>query len=133
MLPPSPSPSSPPEYLVATTRGSSPDVRGWLSVFALSEEGYFAQDGTTERFQTPTSGGKANAIDLLSKQHGKGVWIVLTDDDDSKFADGGPGNGAVRVLEFKGFGTGGVKEVAEWPKKEQKEDIQGASHAIWLD
>ena len=132
MLAPSPSPSTTPEYLVTTTRGSSPDIRGWLSIFALNEQGGFVQDGTAERFQTPTSGGKANAVDLLSKQQGEGVWIVLTDDDDSKFSDGGPGNGAVRVLEFKGFGTGGVKEIAEWPK-DRKEDIQGASHAIWLD
>jgi carboxy-cis,cis-muconate cyclase len=87
-----------------------------------------------ERFETPTSGGKANAVDLRSKEDGEGVWIVLTDDDEANFAEDGPGNGAVRVLEYNGLGTGGVKEVAEWPTG-RKEDsiIQGASHAIWLD
>lgn len=124
--------SSLPKFLVTTTRGSSPEVRGWLSIFALNERGDFAQDKIEERFETPTSGGKANAVDLLSKQDGDGVWIVLTDDDDAVFAEDGPGNGAVRVLEFNGLGTGGVKEVAEWPK-DHEEDIKGASHAIWLD
>jgi len=125
-------PSSQPKFLVTTTRGSSPDVRGWLTVIALNDKGDFAQDGTEERFETPTSGGKANAVDLLSKQDGEGVWIVLTDDDEATFGEGGPGNGAVRVLEYNGLGTGGVKEVAEWPAG-QKDDIKGASHAIWLD
>jgi carboxy-cis,cis-muconate cyclase len=121
-----------PKFLVTTTRGSSPDIRGWLSIFALNDHGDFLQDGTEERFETPTSGGKANAVDLLSKQDGEGMWIVLTDDDDAVFGEDGPGNGAVRVLEFNGLGAGGVNEVAEWPK-DQGEDIKGASHAIWLD
>jgi hypothetical protein len=96
-------------------------------------QGEFSQDGTEERFKTPTSGGKANAVDLLSKQVGEGVWIVLIDDDDAVFGEDGPGNGAVRVLEFNGWGTGGVKEVAEWPKDQGELDIKGASRAIWLD
>jgi carboxy-cis,cis-muconate cyclase len=129
LAPPSSSPL--PKFLVTTTRGSTPDVRGWLTFIALDHKGDFARDESEERFQTPTSGGKANALDLLSKQDGEGIWIVLTDDDEATFAEGGPGNGAVRVLEYNGLGTG-VKEVAEWPT-EHKEDIKGASHAIWLD
>jgi hypothetical protein len=117
-------PSSLPKFLVTTTRGSSPGVRGWLSIFALNDKGDFARDETEERIETPTSGGKANAVDLLSKQDGEGVWIVLTDDDEATFGEGGPGNGAVRVLEYNGLGTGGVKEVAEWPT-EHKDDIRG--------
>ncbi|PFH47560.1 hypothetical protein AMATHDRAFT_6618 [Amanita thiersii Skay4041] len=184
-----PTPAHPaPHALFATTRGSKPDTRGWLSIFALDHEGFFAPShssvtGTAgtrpaeprdepgiERFETPTSGGKANAIDLLSKSTSSGsrtqsrvygvdqlefkqaplsgdeqlgedgVWILLTDDDEST----GVAGGGVRVLEWDGWGKGGVKEVAAWPdpaseEKERKskntdggERMFGGSHAIWL-
>jgi len=103
-----------------------------------------------ERYETPTSGGKAHAIDLLSKsvsfsnddRKGPGVWIVLTDDDDH--AASLDGVGGVRILEWDGWGTGGVKEVVGWPQPPAKarteeepeamngERIAGGSHAIWL-
>jgi len=144
MLPPS-TPSSPsPNFIVATTRGSTSSVRGWLSIFPLDEDGDFASppisnedpDRDVERYETPTSGGKANAIDIRSKEgaNGGGVWVLLTDDDESTAISG---TGAVRVLEWDGWNTGGVKLVAEWPSEgdvfEDDERIQGASHAIWLD
>lgn len=127
----SPSSSVSPDFIMTTTRGSTPDTRGWLSIFALDEEGKFRdEDGV--RYETPTSGGKANAIDLLTKKDGVGIWILLTDDDELNAAVGC--RGAVRVLEWDGLETGGVKVVAEWPADESdKEKICGASHAIWLD
>jgi len=144
MLPPS-TPSSPsPKFIVVTTRGSISSVRGWLSIFPLDEDGDFASppisnedpDKDVERYETLTSGGKANAIDIRSKEGANidGVWILLTDDDESTAISG---TGAVRVLEWDGWNTGGVKLVAEWPSEgdvfEDRERIQGASHAIWLD
>lgn len=128
------------DFVVATTRGPTPGVRGWLSIFALDEQGEFfvPEDGDGERYETPTSGGKANAIDLLAKEDGKGVWILLTDDDEGicDEAEGGRSKGAVRVLEWNGFDTGGIKMVAEWPGQHDEANparIMGASHAIWLD
>ena len=55
--------------LFTTTRGSTTETRGWLSVFALDEDGFFPPNDTqgVERYETPTSGGKANAIDVLPK------------------------------------------------------------------
>ena len=100
-----------------------------------------------ERYETPTSGGKAHAIDLLSKsmsddRMGPGAWIVLTDDGDH--AASPDGGGGIRILEWDGWGTGGVKEVVEWPHPRATERTEegfeatsgermaGGSHAIWL-
>ena len=159
LLPPSTSLNPTPRVLIATTRGSSTATRGWLSVFPLDAEGNFVdipksgdvdeRDDEAHRFRTPTSGGKANAIDILPKSLSKdaenGLWILLTDDDDATASS--TGVGAVRVLEWDGWTSGGVKLVSEWPSSDsdsienmvpnalkfEGERIEGASHAIWLD
>ncbi|THU78233.1 hypothetical protein K435DRAFT_973604 [Dendrothele bispora CBS 962.96] len=225
------SPSTPshpiPHTIWTTTRGGKEDVRGWVSVFELGEDGDFVVKNTgirtstgtgsalkgdrvekkeedeedeeeeeeeygVERYETPTSGGKAHAIDLYPKElvgvnrtgdegsggeggEGKGegaVWILLTDDSDhaslgpgteTESSDSernkggrGQGRGGVRVLEWDGWGKGGVREVVGWPKakaktkgdsdsdsgdqelegeeeEEGKERMMGGSHAVWLD
>ncbi|GLB40971.1 putative lactonase, 7-bladed beta-propeller [Lyophyllum shimeji] len=130
-----PTPSHPaPRALFATTRGAKRADKGWLSVFALTSDGTFA-DGPGEHFETPTSGGKANALDLLAKGYadGDGVWILLTDDDDAAAGEAG---GGVRVLEWDGWGKG-VRVVAAWPvpgeNAREETRMEGGSHAIWLD
>ena len=150
LLPP-PTPLNPtPKVLIATTRGSSTATRGWLSVFPLDSDGLFVNvpqsgdsgeifngDDEAHRFRTPTSGGKANAIDILPKSLSEsGLWILLTDDDDATVPP--TGVGAVRVLEWDGWTGGGIKIVSEWPSPDTQnqsegERVQGASHAIWLD
>lgn len=134
-------------------------TKGWLSVFALDEHGLLvvesdrtsSGDTGVERWETPTSGGKANAIDVYPKSSLShetradkdvgAVWILLTDDDD--YTASVEGRGGVRVLEWDGWGSG-VKVVAAWPPPapvptEQRqgsagewERMQGGSHAIWL-
>lgn len=149
MLPPSSSRNPNPRLLITTTRGASSDIRGWLGIFPLAVNGDFASlenaeevDQEAERFQTPTSGGKAHAIDILPKgEEEDGLWILLTDDDEVTASP--HGTGAVRVLEWNGWGKGGAKIVAEWPSvsdetaasigSKERERVQGASHAIWLD
>ncbi|KAG6871825.1 hypothetical protein C0995_016114 [Termitomyces sp. Mi166 len=131
-------PSHPaPRALFASTRGANPSVRGWLSVFRLDRDGLFIDDKSDggsedEYWETPTSGGKAHALDVVLKDHGEGegVWILLTDDDDVAAGEGG---GGVRVLEWDGWGTGGVKVVAGWPRPGEGERMEGGSHAVWLD
>jgi len=55
------------------TRGSTSASRGWLSIFALDEHGYFVTKNENHsaeieiRYETHSSGGKANAIDLLTR------------------------------------------------------------------
>ena len=151
--------------LITTTRGSSTATRGWLSIFPLDADGNFVDvvlrsgdvggdfngdDEAAHRFRTPTSGGKANAIDILPKSllsnnadAESGLWILLTDDDDVTATTG---VGAVRVLEWDGWRSEGIKLVSEWPSPDsiavegdsqdellEGERIKGASHAIWLD
>jgi carboxy-cis,cis-muconate cyclase len=118
-------------FILTTTRGSTHDVRGWLSIFVLDEEGNFRNEDEI-RYETRTSGGRANAIDLLTKKDGPGFWVLLTDDDEVSAAV--RRRGAVRVLEWDGMETGGLSVVAEWPGDgSDEEKICGASHAIWLD
>ncbi|KAK7049842.1 hypothetical protein VNI00_005272 [Paramarasmius palmivorus] len=139
-------PSHPtPDAIWATTRGSKESDKGWVSVFRLDDEGKLVAD-IAERYETPTSGGKAHAIDLYPKSlagadhDSKGVWVLLTDDSD--YAASIEGGGGVRILEWDGWGTGGVKEVVGWPApgtagsstdRSSKERMQGGSHAVWLD
>ncbi|KAG6883825.1 hypothetical protein C0993_003529 [Termitomyces sp. T159_Od127] len=129
------SPSTPthpaPRALFATTRGAASSTHGWLSTFRLDADGLFVDDDP-EYWETSTSGGKANALDVRRKDEGEseGVWILLTDDDDAAVGEGG---GGVRVLEWDGWGTGGVRVVAGWPRPGDGEIMCGGSHAVWLD
>ncbi|KAF9256248.1 hypothetical protein L218DRAFT_1081450 [Marasmius fiardii PR-910] len=135
-----------PNSIWATTRGSNNSIPGWITVFKLDAEGKLGSADEIEWYETPTSGGKAHAIDLYRKSFVNGsegnqavdgaVWILLTDDSD--FAASQEGGGGVRVLEWSGWGTGGVKEVTKWPQPGDvgeggKERMQGGSHAVWLD
>jgi carboxy-cis,cis-muconate cyclase len=95
---------------------------------------------TIERWQTPTSGGKANAIELKAKSPDdiseqsldtNGVWIALTDDE--------PGAGGLWILEWDSEcrdHSGCIGIVAEWSGDGEREgggSMDGASHAVWLD
>lgn len=135
--------------MFSTTRGAITSENGWLSVFSLDADGLFSEK--EEYYATPTSGGKANAIDLLPKylqgttpqKQGlpgsqSGFWILLTDDDDWTAKRGG----GVHVLEWDGWDSGGVQYVAGSPvcedevkseSEESEEQMAGGSHAIWLD
>jgi carboxy-cis,cis-muconate cyclase len=122
MLTPS-TPSEPsPLALFATTRGARAETNGWLTAFELDAEGLLVN--STDRFETPTSGGKANAIDVRSKEPEPGVWILLTDDTTV-----GPG---LRVIEWNGKSQGGFNVVAAWPSDNDIKVMGGGSHAIWL-
>ena len=132
ILSPSTSQNPAPCALLATTRGSTGNVKGWLSIFRLGPSGEFLDDFV--RFETPTSGGKANALDVRAKEDTDGgIWILLTDDDNQAASGAG---GGVRVLEWDGWGKGNVSVVAEWPPRNdasQGETMLGGSHAVWLD
>jgi len=133
LRPPSPMSSSP-SHLFATTRGFDTSHKGFITVFSIMPTGLLDTHASKiERWQTPTSGGKANAIELKAKvaedtvgsdSDAEGVWIALTDDE--------PDGGGLWILEWDGEGTGGLKIIAEW-SSEGGESMDGASHAIWLD
>lgn len=122
--------------IFATTRGATSLDPGYIAVFSLSPSGLFS--GQAEYYETPTSGGKAHAIDLLSKSASpssdqetfsvstESVWILLTDDD--PYTRTVEPCASVRILEWDGWGTGGIHEVAVYAGTE----MQGGSHAIFL-
>ncbi|KIK57512.1 hypothetical protein GYMLUDRAFT_172607 [Collybiopsis luxurians FD-317 M1] len=145
---PSAGEGQPPTEIWATTRGATESDRGWVSVFMLDRDGMFVSstpedenEEGVERYETPTSGGKAHAIDLYPKSvvavsssgstainatvEGSPVWILLTDDSDHAAGEGpdsqGRPVGGVRVLEWDGWRNGGMREVAGWPPAEGQE------------
>lgn len=144
-------------FLYATTRGMTPATRGYVAVWAVAPDGTLSSldyqqaeaYAPVTRYQTPTYGGKANAVEAFpfhagawtegSGGGGEGGgggkegevrvtkdWIVLTDD----------GEGWVWVLEFD-VERGTVREVAgvQLGRQEgatKEEEGTGASHAVWL-
>ncbi|KAH8823112.1 hypothetical protein DL96DRAFT_1670814 [Flagelloscypha sp. PMI_526] len=126
-----------PTVIFSTTRGKDSDWNGILHSVSIDENGFFAKEPDDiegeEWWDTPTSGGKANALDVIPSDSEEGVyWILLTDDDDAVAEKGG----AVRVLEWSGFGKDGPKIIAGWPSPGEdlgERGIEGGSHAIWLD
>ena len=117
------------QYLFVTTRGMTTDTRGYLAVWRVAPDGTLGSSscGTSEdphapldRYETPTSGGKANAIETfpfhLEGSEGRNDWIVLTDDID----------GWVWVLEWDG------KKIEEVAGVRLEAEGTGASHAVWL-
>jgi carboxy-cis,cis-muconate cyclase len=109
-------------HIFVTTRGKDSSVRGYLVAFALDSNGYlaFPSAAPTASYQTPTSGGKANAIEVTATngrgKEGELDWLVLTDGEE----------GFVMVLGWDG-------ERFEEVDRVQFEDGDMASHAIWLD
>lgn len=110
-------------------------------MFRLDQDGAIVGEDAeddTERWETPTSGGKANAIEIIHRESDSGedtkAWILLTDDDES-VESGGPG---IRVIEWSGWKKG-ISVAAEWPGERDSQSyseddgMRGGSHAVWLD
>ncbi|KAJ7176569.1 hypothetical protein C8R46DRAFT_1076684 [Mycena filopes] len=136
-----------PESIFVTTRGGEGETTsGWVSVFRLDAEGMFSGDVENnpylvERYKARTTGGKAHALDIKAKADDPdgGLWVILTDDS--------PPQPGVRVLEWDGWlwrgGGTRLREVVAWPlvgsnpsetvTKGEPEQMDGGSHAVWLD
>jgi carboxy-cis,cis-muconate cyclase len=112
-----------PKYMYASTRGLEAETKGYLAAFALTEEGKVdesaGEGGLLDMWQTPTSGGWANAVQPGPTIDGV-EYLALTDSEE----------GLVMVLSWDGKkikecgrvklegGTGGKAE--------------GAATAVWL-
>jgi carboxy-cis,cis-muconate cyclase len=140
LAPSTPAQPAPQSIFVTTRGGEGETTNGWVSVFRLDAEGMFAGDVENnpylvERYEAKTSGGKAHALDLRAKSDEDpdgALWVILTDDS--------PPHPGVRVLEWDGWlwrgGGTRLRQVAAWPAKESEtehEQMEGASHAVWLD
>lgn len=109
-------------YLYASTRGLEASTRGWLAVFEMDEAGLLPSDEPVAMWETPTSGGWANAVEpafegisTLSKNGGRDL-LALTDSEE----------GWVMVLSWDG------KECQELARV-KLENGAGAATAVWLD
>lgn len=83
-----------PLYMFASTRGLASGTKGWVAVFQLDKNGLVVPQGRDMEdelgealclWQTPTSGGWANAIEpspaLLRGSRGKAQYAALTDSE----------------------------------------------------
>jgi carboxy-cis,cis-muconate cyclase len=107
--------SSSPPYLFASTRGLVNDTKGYVAVFALNSDGTFKNLTPLDMWQTPTSGGIANAIQPGPVVDGK-EYIALTDSQE----------GTVLVLSWDG------KQIEEVARVSLDNKAQAAT-AVWLD
>ncbi|KAJ9102495.1 hypothetical protein QFC21_002895 [Naganishia friedmannii] len=125
-------------YVFATTRGADPSIQGWLCAYAIDPAtGHLLNPGEGEApsavYRTPTSGGKANAIEVIAVNgRGRQVvapsssdaseareemdWLVLTDSE----------QGLVLVISWDGYDFREISRV-------KMEEGDGASHAVWLE
>lgn len=102
----------------------TPATRGYVAVWAVSPDGTLASSEPITRYETPTSGGKANAVETFPFHPLGGVvavdWIVLADDE----------QGWVWILNWDGLK---LEEIAGVRLGEESGEIGvGASHAVWL-
>ncbi|KAK4057878.1 hypothetical protein OIO90_001097 [Microbotryomycetes sp. JL221] len=110
-------------YLYASTRGLEPQTKGWVAVFKLDQDGLCSSEKPLALWETPTSGGWANAVEPaaspLSSLSFDGEtgrdYLALTDSE----------QGLVMVLSWDGKQ---LKEVA----RTQLENGAGAATAVWL-
>lgn len=71
-----------PRYLYATNRGLRPDTKGYVAVFGLNEDGAFTSKTPLAMWETPTSGGFANAVEPGPIVEGR-EYLALTDTEKS--------------------------------------------------
>lgn len=107
------------QYLYCSTRGLEPSTKGWVAVYPLSPSGMPSSDTPLCLWETPTSGGWANAVEPAPSAYNDGAsgleYVALTDSEE----------GLVMILSFDGKE---IKEVA----RTKLEGGAGAATAVWL-
>ena len=108
--------------MIASTRGLEPTQKGYVAIFALSADGIVSSESPLSMWETPTSGGWANAVQPApvgewgeDGKDGK-EYIALTDSEE----------GLVMVLSWDGKSTEEVARV-------KLEAGAGAATAVWVD
>ncbi len=124
-----------PEYLIASTRGLDAQTKGYVSVYSLDEHGYLTSPGAGDKdysgcrpndiFETPTSGGLANAVEPLRELVDGECHFALTDSE----------QGLLLVLKLQqGQGDDDVRivEAARLPFEKLGDKTRGLATAVWL-
>lgn len=109
-----------PRYMFASTRGLEKETMGYVAVFELDAEGLVIGEAI-DIYETPTSGGLANAVEPAPLGHttDSTEYMALTDSQE----------GFVFILSFDGKK---LREVARLQLKTETGDIAGAATAVWL-
>lgn len=111
-----------PNFMYASTRGLQSHTKGYVAVFALNADGTLASEEAIHIWQTPTSGGIANAIEPAPwrQEHGEVEYLAMTDSEE----------GWVFALSFDG------KEIREVARvslgKTEEGNVKQAATAVWL-
>jgi carboxy-cis,cis-muconate cyclase len=109
-------------YMYASTRGLAAETKGYVAVFELHADGNVVSEDAIHIWETPTSGGIANAIEPApwAEEHGEVEYLAMTDSLE----------GWVFMLSFDGKE---VKEVARVSlgQTDAGEVVQAAT-TVWL-
>lgn len=109
-----------PRYLWASTRGLKKETKGYVGVYALDANGELVDAEAIHIWETPTSGGIANAVEPAPRPVDGVEYAALTDSE----------KGWVFVVAFDGEK---VREVARVRLDEEgREDFVQAATAVWL-
>lgn len=111
-----------PRYMYASTRGLESHTKGYVAGFALNADGTVASEEAIHIWETPTSGGIANAIEPAPwrKEHGEMEYLAMTDSEE----------GWVFALSFDGKE---IKEIARVTLgKTEEGKVKQAATAVWL-
>lgn len=111
-----------PKFLYASTRGLEKSTKGFVAVFKLTPVGTLESEEAVDIWETPTSGGLANAIEPAPWKEEFGEWeyLAMCDSED----------GVVSVLGFDGKKLGEVARVTLGKNEEGK--VVGAATPVWL-
>ncbi|KAF2481611.1 muconate cycloisomerase I, MLE, partial [Neohortaea acidophila] len=115
--------ASRPKFMYASTRGLQASTKGYVAAFSLDEHGYLISETAIHIWETPTSGGLANAIEPappIKGQREDVQYLAMTDSEE----------GWVFMLSFDG------KKIAEVARvslgKTEEGEVVGAATAVWL-
>ena len=114
-----------PRYMYASTRGLQSYTKGYVAVFPLNADGTLSSETAIRIWETPTSGGLANAIEPAPWRKGQKdeiEYLAMTDSED----------GFVFMLSFDGKE---IKETARLNLEKTDEgevEVVGAATAVWL-
>ncbi|KAB8360929.1 hypothetical protein FH972_024661 [Carpinus fangiana] len=113
----------PPMFLYASTRGLEASTMGYVAVFEIDEDGMVVGDKEIDMYETPTSGGWANAVEPAPRGGVSAAdekeYLALTDSEE----------GWVFVLSFDG---NKIREEARVNLGKSGGNIAGAATAVWL-
>lgn len=106
------------KYLFASTRGLVHSTKGWLAAFSLSPSGTISSESPLALWETPTSGGWANAVqpsrEPITLDGVQCELLVLTDEE----------QGFVFIIKFDGASFTEVSRI-QLPQGK-------AATAVWL-